>query len=203
MKIFAGILILCLLSGPTKAQEKSPLTDHEKNAILLLREEEKMARDVYDSLFTLWGSMPFGHIRESEQSHMDRMKSLLDQYRLKDPISPGKDIPGVFTDRNLKKLYDSLVLTGSRSETDAFNTGAWLEEYNILDLEKSLSVSRDSLMKQAYSDLIRASEHHLNAFVRNLKRYDKPYTPSILSQERFDKIIHSGHGPQRGRQGSN
>lgn len=48
------------------------LTNSQKYDISFMREEEKLARDVYDSLYAKWGLRPFANIRESEQRHMDR-----------------------------------------------------------------------------------------------------------------------------------
>jgi hypothetical protein len=74
-----------------------------------MREEEKLARDVNEFLNAKWNSNPFGNIRLSEQTHMDRMKTLITTYKLKDPVDSNKDKPGVFTNVLLREYYTQLV----------------------------------------------------------------------------------------------
>ena len=50
------------------------------DGLLWMREEEKLARDVYLTLADLWGLRPFTNIARSEQSHMDSVAFLLDRY---------------------------------------------------------------------------------------------------------------------------
>jgi hypothetical protein len=52
-------------------QQPYTLSKQEEEAILYMREEEKLARDVYDFLYARWSVNPFGNIRRSEQRHMD------------------------------------------------------------------------------------------------------------------------------------
>ena len=77
--------------------------------MLFMREEEKLARDVYLTLYDAWGLTPFASIAVSEQSHMNAMLLLL-KYRLPDPAA-GKPI-GEFTDPDLQALYDTLIARG-------------------------------------------------------------------------------------------
>ena len=102
----------------------SDLNDAEKASLLFMREEEKLARDVYNALYAVWGQPTFQNIAASEQAHMDEVKLLLDRYGLTDPaLDPGK-----FTDANLQALYDQLVAQGSVSLADALKVGAAIEE---------------------------------------------------------------------------
>ena len=55
------------------------LTEAEENHILYMREEEKLARDVYLTLYELWGAEIFANISESEQQHMDAYLSGLEE----------------------------------------------------------------------------------------------------------------------------
>ena len=58
------------------------LTDEEESAILYLREEEKLARDLYTAFYDKWGIRTFSQISGSEQNHMDSMKLLVERYGL-------------------------------------------------------------------------------------------------------------------------
>ncbi|MDP2030099.1 MAG: DUF2202 domain-containing protein [Thiobacillus sp.] len=52
-----------------------------KTDLLFMREEEKLARDVYLTLYETWGLAVFSNIASSEQSHMDALLKLLRTYR--------------------------------------------------------------------------------------------------------------------------
>ena len=43
-----------------------------------MREEEKLARDVYLTLYDIWGTPAFNNIASSEQTHMDAVLMLID-----------------------------------------------------------------------------------------------------------------------------
>jgi hypothetical protein len=63
----------------------SELSAEEAASLLFMREEEKLARDVYNTLSATWGIQSFSIIASSEQRHMDEIKVLLDRYALTDP----------------------------------------------------------------------------------------------------------------------
>jgi hypothetical protein len=54
------------------------LRDAEISGLLLMREEEKLARDVYKYLGERWNLRVFSNIANSEQTHMDQMAYLLE-----------------------------------------------------------------------------------------------------------------------------
>jgi hypothetical protein len=55
----------------TEQTASTSLTPEEINNILFMREEEKLAKDVYLTLYEIWGLQIFQNIAESEQRHMD------------------------------------------------------------------------------------------------------------------------------------
>ncbi len=48
-------------------------TNSDTAGLLYMREEEKLARDVYDYLYEKWNAIIFDNISNSEQIHMDRV----------------------------------------------------------------------------------------------------------------------------------
>ena len=60
------------------------LTPFEINRITYMREEEKLARDVYLTLYGEYKAPIFGNISESEQRHMDALKRLIDKHELEE-----------------------------------------------------------------------------------------------------------------------
>ncbi|BAL80313.1 DUF2202 domain-containing protein [Caldisericum exile] len=111
----------------------SDLANIEKDGLLYMVEEEKLARDVYGYLYNLWGLTTFKNIQSAEQTHMDEVLSLIDKYGLTAPST--LDEPGVFTDPHLQELYKTLTEQGSKSLVDALKVGALIEETDIIDLK--------------------------------------------------------------------
>lgn len=194
------ILIAGLLFGSfagIRAQESATLNQQEKEAILYMREEEKLARDVYHFLYEKWSTNPFGNIRQSEQTHMDRVEALIRTYRLDDPVAKSNDKKGHFQNEFLQKQYDELTASGSLSLRGALQAGAKIEELDIADLDVRIKQTTRADINATFEYLRMASENHLRAFVRRLERMGVTYTPVILEKAVFNKIITSA-GNQRG-----
>ena len=85
------------------------LSEAELALLQHMREEEKLARDVYITLNEKWNDKVFLKISASEQRHMDAVLNLLKKYNLPDPV--GDNGVGVFTDGDLQELYTDLVET--------------------------------------------------------------------------------------------
>jgi len=145
----------CLVSAAT-------LTQPEVDALLLMREEEKMARDVYLQLYDLWGLPIFRNLEKSEQTHMDAVKTLLCRYGLEDP-AVGKGV-GEFSNKDLQTLYDDLMEYGSISVDNALEAGVGIEETDISDLEEALNISKRKDITKVFINLLQASYRHLEAF---------------------------------------
>ncbi len=164
------------------------LTDEEISGILFMREEEKLARDVYLYLYEIHPLRPFLNISKSEQAHMDAIKYLIDTYDLVDPV--GENPEGLFQNEELQQMYDELIENGSKSREDALKVGALIEEVDIIDLQHELDgIAENEDVKRVYQNLCNASENHLRAFVRVLRSYNVDYKPVKLGQDVFNSII--------------
>lgn len=169
------------------------LSIDETADLLFMREEEKLARDLYLALYQQWGTPAFQNIAASEQVHMDALLDLINQFGLQDPAAGNG--PGVFSDPTLQDLYNDLINTGSQSLLDALLVGAAVEEIDILDLQGSLVQTSNSLIVPAYQNLLAGSENHLIAFVSSWERQiGESYQPQYLSQNEFAEIMASGIG---------
>lgn len=167
---------------------KTELSEDEINGLLFMREEEKMARDVYLTLYSKWSLIPFKHISKSEQVHMDAILNLLNRYELDDPAE-GNEV-GEFTNVDLQKLYDQLVERGSESAVEALKVGALIEEVDIIDIQRLLDEDFESEdIEFVMTNLLRGSGFHLKAFVWNLKKYDVEYAPVLLDVDKFNEIL--------------
>ncbi len=166
----------------------SDLSEAEITGLLQMREEEKMAREVYLKMYELWENTVFQNIAKSELSHASAVLTLLNHFGIADPAAAEV---GVFNDAAIQKLYNDLVSAGSESLLKALETGAFIEEYDILDLEKLLDSTSNADIKLVYGNLLKGSRNHLRAFVKQIVVAGDTYNPFLLTEEYFNEIINS------------
>jgi hypothetical protein len=152
-----------------------------------MREEEKMAHDMYSSMFDKWGLRPFSNIMGAEERHMAAIKSMIDKYDLTDPVKDVKT--GSFTNSEIRNLYKVLLEQGNKSEIDALKTGAEIEEVDIKDLIQAIKDTDNNDIKFVYNNLLNASGNHLRAFMRNIERRGSTYVPKHLDKKTFEEIL--------------
>ncbi len=207
------VLVLPMLAQPGRGQRGNssrlfdnlpvePLSAEEEKSLYLMREEEKLARDVYQALYTKWHLPVFQNIAVSEQRHSDRIKMLLDRYGLKDPFI---DQHGLFTDAHLQELYNELVEQGSVSQLDALKVGATIEDLDIHDLVTLLEKVDNQDIRRIYENLTKGSRNHMRSFYRLIVAAGGSYSAQYISQEALDEIISSAmeNGPAGNSQGRN
>jgi hypothetical protein len=174
----------------------SQLSQSEKDNLLHMREEEKLARDVYLALGAEWNLPIFANIAASEQQHMNSVGTLIQKYGLQDPVVD--DAPGQFTNPAFSALYDQLVEAGSRSVLEAYKVGAMIEELDIMDLRSALANTTHTDIQNVYENLMRGSRNHLRAFAAEIANADATYVAQYLTQDEFDAIastpIETGNG---------
>lgn len=179
-----------LAAGPQGGRGVSvqPLTADEAATLNFMREEEKVARDVYLNMAARWALPPFANIAKSEQQHMDAIKAKLDKYRLPDPAKP--EI-GAFTNVDLQDLYDGLMDRGETSYLEALRVGGLIEEVDIEDLDNAIAATSHADLAQVYGNLLRGSRNHLRAFASTIERQGVVYEAQHLDQEIVNAIIDS------------
>ncbi|WMP18747.1 DUF2202 domain-containing protein [Thiothrix lacustris] len=171
-----------------------PLTVSETETLLFVREEEKLARDVYLTLFNKWGTKTFQNIAlNSEQQHMDVMGTMVATYNLQDPVLD--NTIGAFTDPVLLGLYQDLVMRGSTSLNDGLHVGGFIEEFDINDLQEAIDEanagSKPADIIAAYTNLMCGSRNHLRAFVGQIEKNGVDYQAQVISQATVDAIVNS------------
>jgi len=181
------------------------LSQEEADALLYMREEEKLARDVYTALYSIWKIPVFQNIAASEQAHMDSVKGLLDVYDLQDSAQAEA---GVFTNPDLQALYDDLVARGSQSQAEALKVGGAIEEIDILDLQTRLAQTDNADIQRVFDNLLRGSYNHLRAFTKTLSaQTGETYSPQYMDAEAYNAAIGgsaqggNGYGQQGGQSG--
>jgi len=142
-------------------QVATELTDEQKENLIFMYQEEKLARDVYITLGNIWNSRVFKNIQKSEQKHMNSVKYLLDNYNIPTPVL--SDDIGVFENEELQALYNELIEKGSQSLQDALEVGVAIEEKDIADLEEKIE-DAPSDVQRVFNNLLRGSYNHLKAF---------------------------------------
>jgi hypothetical protein len=146
------------------ASSSASLDAKERAALVYIREEEKLARDVYRAMIRRYGARPFTNIASAEERHMSAVKVLLDRYGVADPAAGRAE--GRFADPALQKLHDRLVAKGLRSLDDAMQVGVLIERTDIADITDRLDEVQRADIRQVFMNLRDGSERHLEAFQR-------------------------------------
>ncbi len=158
------------------------LSEAEAEGLSFMREEEKLARDVYLMLYEQWGIRIFQNIAKAEETHMSAVAGLLERYGIPDPAAD--TAVGVFTNPELQALYDQLMEEGSQSLADALRVGALVEEVDIIDLEDYIDQTDNEDMLLVYQNLLKGSYNHLRAFTSTLeKQTGEIYQLQLLESE--------------------
>jgi hypothetical protein len=188
-----------------KGGNSPTLSFEEETDLLFMREEEKVARDVYRTYFGCFGMLIFSNISESEQKHMDSLARMIDIYKLVDPVVD--NTTGAFTNVHLEELYLDLTDPACEYPTSAdaaLYNGGLVEEIDIIDLQNAILRSDQDDLNQVYENLLQGSRNHLRAFVRQYEALGSPYVAQELSQEEVDDIVDQPMergGPARKRGG--
>lgn len=167
------------------------LSAAEQESLAFMREEEKLAQDVYATLNGLWsgGTNTFGNITQSEATHTEAVRLLLERYGLDDPV--GDHAAGVFSNPELQTLYTDLVNAGTPSLIAALQVGVQIEELDIRDIQAALVNVDNADITMVYENLMKGSRNHLRAFYKALLAQQGTYTPQYITQEAFDAIVNS------------
>ncbi len=178
------------LQSTLDTMPQGDLSQDEIDGLMYMREEEKLAHDVYTKLYEQWSQKIFDNISNSEQTHTDSILELLNRYGLTDPAT-GNDI-GEFTNTSLKSLNDSLVATGASSLIDALMVGAAIEEIDMIDINHHIDlVENNDDIILTYESLLKGSRNHLRAFVSNLAQQGVTYEPQYMDPVEYQEIIGS------------
>ena len=165
------------------------LSDAEKTSRAYMREEEKLAYDVYTQLDMSWGGQVkvFGNIAKSEATHTEAVRQLLLRYSLPDPAA--NLTAGMFANATLQQLYLDLLQQGTPSLVEALQVGAQIEELDIVDIQKALETVDNQDIRLVYDSLMKGSRNHLRSFAKTLAQQGATYTPQYLSLDAYTAIV--------------
>jgi hypothetical protein len=176
-------------SGRQSRDADTSLDVTEIQNLNYMREEEKLARDVYRTLYGIWGLPVFDNISEAEQVHTTQVEDMLDKYRLPDPVVD--DTTGVFVDQKLVDLYYDLIVDGSQSSLKALYVGAAIEEIDMIDLQLAIDETDNADILVLYENLMSGSKNHLRAYVGQIENLGIVYKAQYLPQDEVDSIVDS------------
>ena len=192
--IFFAALTLVMFSSCSDNNENQNtvlLTQAEKEDLLFLREEEKLARDVYLFSYNKYQISIFNSISNSEQKHMDSVLSLLKKYGIPDPASPQV---GVFVNQDLQLLYNNLTAQATISSIEALKVGATIEDLDINDIDHFISNTTKTDLLSVYDNLTCGSKNHIRSFTTQLTLNEVVYVPQYISEEYYTIILSSPSG---------
>lgn len=166
----------------------APGTALEQEMLTFMKEEEKLARDVYTALSAKWGTPIFANIAKAEATHASAVVTLMERLGMANTaLLPA----GEFENPAFTALYAQLVADGSRSLADAFRVGALIEEKDIFDLKDDLTKTSNANITMVFENLLKASSNHLRAFNRQLTSLGIAYSPTYLDWATFTQIVTS------------
>lgn len=188
------------LSANALPAASGDLSEAEASALVFMREEEKLAHDVYLTLYEKWGLPVFQNISQSEFAHTEAVLTLIERYEMQDPAQAAV---GDFTNADLQALYNELVARGSQSLSEALKVGAAIEEIDILDLQERMAEIDHADIQQVFTNLLNGSMNHLRAFVSTLKtQTGEVYAPQYLNADAYQAILESSTGAGMNGSGS-
>lgn len=145
------------------------LTNEQKDHLLFIYQEEKVARDVYITLGKIYPSEnTFANIQLSEQRHMDAARNLCVKYGVS-IAGIDESVVGQFILPPLQELYNTCIYEGKKSQLNAVKVGELIEITDIKDLQEA-SIGMPTDVVNVYSNLEEGSYNHLEAFQTAIKR---------------------------------
>jgi hypothetical protein len=194
LSVLSALLLSALVVSPAAAAT-SPLSADEIAGLQFMREEEKLAHDVYVTFYQQYGLAIFNNIANGEATHMASVKTLLDRYGLADPAA-GNGV-GVFENADLQALYNQLIAQGRQSLSAALKVGGAIEEIDILDLKERSPTTH--VTSNRCTQFANGSYNHLRAFVNTLQaQTGEVYQPQYLDAATYQTIIASTNGRRGG-----
>jgi hypothetical protein len=189
--LFVMFGLSILFSNCSNDEDLAPLSEVEKKDLLFLREEEKLARDIYVYAFNKYQNNVFNSISQSEQKHMDNVLSLLNQYAIPDPASTQM---GIFNNADLQSLYNQLKSQVDISASESLKVGATIEELDINDIDDFIANTSNSKLLNVYDKLNCGSKNHIRSFTDQLKTVGITFVPQFISVEEYNTILNSPSG---------
>lgn len=135
--------------------------------LLFMIEEEKLAGDIYEEFYDLYGVKVFNNIAHSEDRHFDALVNQAEALDLDISHILSEDA-GSYQNADLQAMYDNLLATGSESLEAALEVGVAIEQKDIVDIAAASASVEGTTLANVYDHLLEGSNHHLDAFESHL-----------------------------------
>lgn len=196
MKRFFFAIVLTLImfsscSNNNDNQSSTPLTQSEIDDLKFLREEEKLARDVYLFSYNKYQVSIFNNISQSEQKHMNSVLNLMNKHGI--PDSASTEI-GVFNNQDLQSLYTGLITQANISLVEALKVGATIEDLDINDIDDFIGNTTKQDLLNVYDNLTCGSKNHIRSYTSQLAMNEIIYVPQYISVEYYNIILSETNG---------
>ena len=218
--VIVGMIIVMGMGGAVAKGGKwsSPdaevmvIDSNEQTHLFFMREEEKLARDVYLTIGTMYpNAAVFGKIDDSEQRHTMAVKAKIEKYGYEDPntndnigVYTGEDYGGYF-----KGKYYEFIDRAAINDLEALYVGAYIEELDVMDINQCPAVvvemdngindvtecgkiyTKNPDIIRLYGSLLDGSRNHLQAYVRNIEKHigEGNYQAQVLTQDQVNKLL--------------
>jgi len=137
--------------------------DQTTTDMLYILEEEKLAGDLYEAFFEIYGAKIFDNIAASEDQHFNAVLSQANATDA-DMDSFVFEPAGSYVNPEIQELYDDLLAYGSTSLEAALNVGVAIETKDIIDLQEAADAAAGTPLEGVYENLLAGSYNHLDAF---------------------------------------
>lgn len=154
-----------ILSDQQLLEEKNilELSTEQKQVLAYLLEEEKLAKDVYTTLYNEWWNKKFANILKSETQHQSKIKDIADKYNILNSLISDKI--WVFQNQELSELYQQLINQWTQNEMEALKVGVIIEEKDIEDIKNMITLFPNHKdIVNVLQSLLEGSYRHLEAF---------------------------------------
>jgi hypothetical protein len=176
-------------------KKEEVLEENIKNTIAYMGNEERLAYDVYNYLYSYYMDNYSIDIKQlkniatrSEIRHINIVKNLVEQYNIdindvdiidvnNTSLSKNSNlssVAGIYNIKKIQELYDFLISLGKNSQTDALKAGCMIEVVDINDLDEFIHEVNESSqnlsdIENSYKILRDGSYRHYWSFDQALK----------------------------------
>jgi hypothetical protein len=190
--MFKKIIFVVLITASISCSkdEITPLNEQEKKDLIYLREEEKLAKDVYLYAYSKYQNDIFLNIAKSEEKHIAAVLKLYDKFGIYDNANQQS---GLYNNQELQIIYTTLIEKIDISLIEALKVGATIEDLDIKDINDLISHTSNTNLLKVYGNLVCGSRNHIRSFTNLLNENNESYTPQFITNDYYFEILNTSN----------